>query len=130
MPITKLTKDEAAQRSTDVENGTVRCVRTVKPDADSPVRYVVDWTLNFADVEQNELLELASRALVIDTQREWRSLPDNQRLSDAWAKRTISVRDVLDRERTRGPVDRVKATTNLIGKMTPEELEQIKALLK
>ena len=130
MPITKLTKDQAAQRLTEVNDRTVHCVRTVKPDADSPVRYVVDWTFDFADVDEEELLELASRGVVIDTQREWRSLPDNQRLSDAWAKRTISVRDVLDRERTRGTVDPLQAATRLVGKMSPEQLAQLKALLK
>lgn len=130
MAIKKLTKDERAVRETVSSGHVVSCTRTVKPDNEAAARYVVEWTFDFTNVSTPELQELAVSKLVIDTQREWRGLPDAERTSDKWAKRTIAVRDMLDRERSRGKTDPVASVARSLGKMSPEQLAQIRDLLK
>ncbi|MFQ5433936.1 MAG: hypothetical protein ACE5FD_03585 [Anaerolineae bacterium] len=64
-------------------------------DRHSP-RYAHTWTLDFNDVGDDELLDLASKTVVIAFQREWRELStDNARMEYT----PPSVRELLDRER-------------------------------
>lgn len=122
MAIKQLAKPDKATKSTTVaEDGlSVRCVRTARPDDDAgTLRCVVDWTFDLADVTQAELVTLAARALVIDTQRVWRGAKD--RLTDAWGDRLISVRGLIDSARTRTAVDPATAVGRLVPKMSSAE---------
>lgn len=130
MAIQKLINSMRAVRVTVSDGPVVKCTRTVKPDNYTHTRYVVEWTFDFTNVSTPELQELAVAKLVIDTQREWRGLPDAERTSDKWAKRRIAVREMLDRERSRGKTDPVASVARSLGKMSPEQLAQIRDLLK
>lgn len=129
MTIKTLTKTDAAERSTTVSGERVHTIRTVKPDKDAVDRYVTEWTFDFEGVTHDELLTLATRATVIDTQRVWRTAKD--RMSDAWGKRTISVREMLDAERKAGgAADPATRAKNAVGKMTDAEKAELLKFLQ
>ncbi len=58
--------------------------------------YELDWYFDFTDVSHDELLELASRDLVIKHRPQFKSAPVDA--LESWAKRTFSVREFLNRE--------------------------------
>lgn len=129
MTIKTLTKTDNAVRETTVAGETVRTIRTVKPDKDATDRYVTDWTFDFQNVTHDELMTLAVRATVIDTQRVWRAAKD--RMSDAWGVRTISVREMLDAERKAGgAADPATRAKNAIGKMSDAEKAELLKFLQ
>lgn len=77
------------------------------------------WTIDFKDVTDGELRELASRTVVIEHRKAWRALsPD---VSASTADGSVSVRDVLDRQRKpRAQPDPFTAAMNNIDQMSPE----------
>lgn len=118
----KLDKTETASRSivADAESNTVTVSHTVKPDANSDVRYQLEWTLNFADVTQAELLEMAARTMTIRKQAEWRKA-SNQMDENAWSNGvTISIREMLDAERSNAadPLAKAKAALSKLDAAT------------
>lgn len=105
------------------DDSTVHVRRTVRPDKKSTERYVIDVVYDYSDVTHEELLELATRSIVIDDQRNWRkaaetAIPDE----DRWTNEAVrSVREMLDEERTRGPVDPKKVVVSNWSKMSKED---------
>lgn len=134
MAIKTLAADDKAERSTKVSEDEqfVTCTRTVKVDEDSPVRSVVVWAFDLADVTMAELIQFAARSLVIDTQRVWRGAKD--RNSDAWGTRTIKVREMIDSARTRVAADPATQAARAVTKMSDTEkqalIDQITAELE
>jgi len=127
----KLSSTDEATRSItpNADNNKVVCVHTVKPDKDSPARYELKWTFDFADVTQAELLALAGRTVLITQQAAWRKLPtDKERLdADKVNNVTYRVRDMLDNKRTAAsPATRV---VNAVAKMSAEERKALLAEL-
>lgn len=112
----------------DTEAGQAEVIRTVKPNAQTDTKTRVHWTFDFADVTEEEVMELAVRTLVIDAQRAWRNMSAADRSKNA--ERTIRVREMLDAAKTRGTGDPVKRAASLASKMTDEEREELLRLLQ
>jgi len=102
----------------------VRVTLTSKPNARSPSRAVLKWTLDFTGVESKHLLALAGRECVILLQRNWRALPDNK-AREGWAEKTFNVKEAIvsrlghRSHLPRKPVKEIVA--DYLAQMTPEE---------
>lgn len=133
MAIKTITKDETYERSTKVDGDVVTVVRTVKPNEDSPIRYVVNWTFDFADVTPDELRELASRTLVIDVQRAFRAASDMDR-KKLFDNKPWFVRVLIDAAKTRKSADPATRVRNAVAKLGDAEktalIAEIEASLK
>lgn len=123
----KLTKDEQSNKTCQIDGIKVRIKHTVKPDKDSPVRYELNWTFDFFNVDPKELLTLATRSVVIMQQAEWRK--SDKPLDEAtWDNVTFKVRDMIDgKRRTATPVQKVKRA---VAKLSLEDRQAMLAQLK
>ncbi len=115
MAIKTITADEKHTRSTEVAGDVVTVVRTAKPNENSPVRFIVNWEFNFADVTANELRELSARALVIDVQRAFRAATDAQ--LETYGNRKFTVREMIDAAKTRKSADPATRARNAVSKL-------------
>ncbi len=88
--------------------------------------YEMDWYFDFENVNHDELLELASRDLVIKHRPQFKSAPADT--LEGWGNKTFSVREFLDRERrnTLSPEEKVR---NAVAKMSPEQKAKLIAEL-
>lgn len=124
---TVIAQGEQAARSTDVDEGSnvVSVTRTTKHPQLGRVQH--QWTLDFSQVSQADLLELASRTVVINFQRLFRDDGDPQ--VDRWDQVTIDVqRDMLDRERK--PADPKNRIASDWAKLSEDERAQLMEQLK
>ena len=123
--------DEATRSITpNADDNTIVCVHTVKPSSDSPVRYELNWTFDFAGVTTAEMLALAGRTVLITQQAAWRKLPtDKERLdTDKVDNVTYKVRDMLDAKRT--AADPKTKITRAAAKMSKAERAEMIAALE
>lgn len=106
--------DNVTKKTTiiDAVQQTVEVVRTTKKRESDPVGTVCAWTIDFSSYNQAEILELATRSLVIDAQRLWRE-------GHIEAKATLAKDDFIRDRKARGPSK--KAATDFLQSMTPEE---------
>ena len=109
---------ETARRETsvDTETGIATChhVTLNKP---TETHYQLCWFFDFADVTEAELIELATKHLVIQHRPGFKSdkNPDN----DEWNNKTYKVRDYLDKERRKkSALEKAKVATE---KLSDEE---------
>ena len=113
---------EQATLKTTIEGKIAHLVFTVKPNGEPGTpRYNLMQNLDFADVSEVELLELASKPLRIDVQAIWRKAKDRMDES-VWSGRTWKVRDMLDQ--TRQKADPVQKAFKLAEGMTKAEREE------
>jgi len=68
----------------------------VKPDAKAPVATECEWELDFDNVTDDQLLELASRSVIITLQGRFRRAKPVDR--DGFKKLTVDVAEELKRE--------------------------------
>ena len=111
------------------ENTVVKTHVTQHGDGDKVAKtyHKMQWTFDFKDVTHEELLEVASRELVIGARPKFKKCPINEVKS--WEQKTFSVRKILDAERTSLSPEE-KAVRALQG-LTPEQLaEVLKAVQK
>ena len=87
--------------------------------------YQLTWAFDFSGVSKEELMTIASRAIVIALRPEFKVEPAAN--LEVWDNRTFSVREYLDSERSK--VDDVEKARRLLGKLTPEQREAILAQL-
>lgn len=118
---------ESIKKSTivDAVNALVTVTRTTKHPAKGNI--VCDWKLDFANVEPKRMLELATRAVVIDMQRELRAVDDVTGLEE----QHIDVNGMYDNKTraTRNPFAKVIAdTTNMSHEQKMEYLQKIGVL--
>lgn len=112
-------KGEVISRNTivDVDENTVlkQHVTFNKPTQSG---YILDWVFNFSDVSIKELMELASRDLVIKHRPAFKLCPKAD--LEPWDTKTFSVRDFLDREGgvKLSPVERA---TRAVAKLSNDE---------
>lgn len=84
------------------------------------------WVLNYENCTREQLLELASRSMVINLQRQFRS---EKGTDDKWNNRTFDVAEVLAESKKRMPVDPRVAALKLLGTMNEDEREAFLAEL-
>lgn len=120
--IAVLGPDDAA--STKVERLTpnkVRAIFTVKPSADSEDRFAITSEFDFSKCTPEDIQGLALRSLVIDAQRNFRTLHSSDKakalLSDTWQK--IDVKAELDKPRNRMNADPVGKAKRALDKLDP-----------
>ena len=106
--------------STKIVGMEVACVRNVKASKSDIHGTEVAWTFDFSDAPQHKILELATRSLVIDAQREFRMAPHAERKS-LIIKRFL-VADMLTKKRAK-KLPTVKSVLSLLGQLSPEDQE-------
>ena len=113
--------DEQASLSVSVSTGMVHTMHTVKPNKDSSNRYNLNWSFDFNDLDQDEILKLAEKSVRIMKQAEWRKDSD-QLNAEKWNHAVFKVSDILAGGRK--TADPAKKAETAIGKLSPEELEE------
>lgn len=111
--------------SVDTENSTVRRVHETETKAAGIV--ACDWTFDFSNVSERDLLELASRSILISYRPRFKGLPRDEVIKNQ--EQTIDVKEFLDSGGTRTK-SKVEKATSLIANMTEEEKEQLSMFLK
>ena len=111
------------KKTPNVEGNTVEVSHTVRPSRDGS-RFQLTWVLDFTGVTREQELELMSRVVTIDLQREWRAAAD--RMDASWDGRTISVADHLNASRK--GADPAKRAQGAMAKLSPEERKALMAL--
>ena len=113
---------EKADRSVSIKGDLVtrQHVTLNKP---TKSEYALTWAFDFSGVTREELLTVASRAIVIALRPEFKVASASE--IEAWDNRTFSVREYLDSERAK--VDDVEKARRILGKLTPEQREAILA---
>ena len=115
---------EKAARAVKIEGDTV--TRThVTLNKPTKADYELTWAFDFSDVSRDELMTIASRAIVIALRPEFKEAPASE--LGAWDNRTFSVREYLDSERSK--VDDSEKARRLLAKLTPEQREALLAAL-
>lgn len=117
--------DQATIETTAIDDKNVKVVHTVKPDKDSPVRYNLTWTFNFAGVLPRDILKLATRSLRIDMQRQWRESDDKLNES-VWDNVTFNVAEILAGTRERS-TNKVAKAEKLLSELSAEQLAELLA---
>lgn len=129
MTIRVLKSDETFSPSATVSGKKVAVKWTVKKDKNekSP-RYVVETTLDFSGVSQDELTLLAVRPIVIELQRQWRELATAKGSTattvNPFASVNVKSAIVDATRRTADPAARAKS---LLAKLSPAERKAIMA---
>lgn len=111
---------EKAARSVTVNGDMVERVH-VTLNKPTKAEYQLTWSFNFEDVTREELLIIASRALVIAYRPDFKTTKAND--LQAWDNRTFNVREYLDSERAK--VDDLEKVRRLMAKLTPEQKKAI-----
>lgn len=104
-----------------VDDKTVAVTYAVKVDAKSTRRYEVKTTLDFSQCSDEDLLRLAADSAIISVQRLWRVTARGKDAASAydaakWSRINVKT-DIIDVERSRGPVDPVLAVRRNLEKM-------------
>ena len=115
---------EKAERAVLVHGDLVRRVH-VTLNKPTQAEYQLDWSFDFSDVSREELMTIASRAILIAMRPEFKGAKASE--LPAWEVKTFSVRDYLDSERAK--VDDVEKARRMIGKLTPEQRAAIRATM-
>lgn len=105
----------------DTESNTVQLYNVSKNDK-TGLNYKVDWTFDFTNCTQAEILDLAARSAVIAYRKTFRVV-DKDTIPE-FAERTIDVHsEVIAQERSKAnPVDKAR---KLLNGMTQEQKEAI-----
>jgi hypothetical protein len=123
---TILSKDDAASNSVKIAGDVVSLQHaTVHPKIapqSAGQRIQFEWHFDFTDVTREELMEIASRSLVITMRAPFKTL-DNPTPED-WNGKRFGVRTWIDDEK-RQPQDKVAKTRKLMESLTPEQKEQL-----
>lgn len=122
MSAQKAIKGETYNRSRTVDVDTLN-VNVKHVTAHKSGDYYLTWNFDFTDVTQEQLLDLATRSLVIDARPQFKNCPENE--IDSWDDKTFKVADMLVKQR-RGKSDAQKAA-DLFAKLSPEEQAAIMA---
>ena len=127
----KIGLKDAFSPSVVVEGSVVETQFAVRPsDSDNSPRYVVECEFDFSDVPSSEVLKLATRTLVIDMQRRFRTIyldkeEGGPEVARSTVEKTHSVKELLENARPKSdPVAKIKA---LAGKLSAEELRALVA---
>lgn len=125
--ITSANREEFARSVTvDADAKTVRRVHVTKHgDGSNAAHYGLTWTFDFSGVSQEQLMELASRSVLISYRPTFQKVPANE--VDQWADLRISVADFLTRGRA--PVDPKARIRSDLSKLSAEERAAILAEL-
>lgn len=120
--IAVLGPDDASSTKVERVNANkVRATFTVKPFADAEDRFAITSEFDFSKCQPEDIQALALRSLVIDAQRNFRTLHSTDKakalLSDTWQK--IDVKAELDKPRNRMNADPVGKAKRAIDKLDP-----------
>ena len=126
--IRKIGKDDTASTKITVAGKNVTAVYTCRKDKDAADRYSVQSTLDFSNCSQDEILEMAARTIVIDLQRQWRTLAKNNLANATKAGTFASInvkQDVV--EAARKATDPAIKVVSALDKMSDAEREAVLA---
>lgn len=120
-------KGDSVERKTevDVEAHTVRTVRTVKLNEFASVSHLCDWTFDFSGCEYKDILELATRILVIERQQKVRK-PGKGMKSEDFMSGTINVAEKEKRQ----VKSKAEKARELLASVSEEERKALLAMFK
>ncbi len=113
-------------KSTSTIGEIVTAIRSVKIDDESKVASEFKRVFDFTDVTRQQLLGIATRTLVIDSQGEYRKAPANKR--KALLSLEISVAEMLKKKPTADPKEKAKKAAKAT--MTYDEIMAMAAEMK
>ena len=111
---------EKAERSVSVSGDIVRRVH-VTLNKPTKAEYQLDWSFDFSGVSKEELMTIASRAILIAMRPEFKAATGSE--LSGWEVKTFSVRGYLDSERAK--VDDAEKVKRILGKMSKEQRDAI-----
>jgi hypothetical protein len=117
-----LDSDKQATLNVAVSGNVVKTTHTVKPNKNSSNRYNLNWSFDFSNVDQKDILKLAEKGLRITKQAERRKDTD-QLNAEKWHNASFMVLDMLNEGRK--TADPVKKAETAIRKLSQEELQEI-----
>ncbi len=120
----KVLKGEKVTRTTTVDNDVVSTFHVTQHGTIGNV--ATTWHFNFDGIDRDELLILATRSLLIDARRDFKTLPEN--VAEQWDGQSFLVSDMLTK--TRKTATPTKAAQNAWAKMSPEDREAFLASIE
>lgn len=102
-------------------------VKHVTMNKPSNTHYAMKWSFDFSNVSREDLMKLATRALVIDQRPKFKDEKDSKKL-ETWDNRTFSVAKILAKERARVSAEE-KATRAVTALPESEQIALLKQLL-
>lgn len=127
MTIRKLSTDEKLSNSTSSNGKTVKAVFGVRASEASQTRFALTCELDFSNVSMEELMQLASKSVIIDVQRQWRvaHIDDKQEpTKNEFAKVDVKKQIIDATRKSADPLAKVKAA---LGGMSPEAIAALLA---
>ena len=128
--LTKIETDASATITCKLAKNQPKVVRfehAVKVDRDTNDRYNLRWNFDFGTVNEEEILKLAARSMLIRKQGEWRKAKDRIN-ADEWQDVTFDVEVMLAEGRK--SADPVTKVVNAVAKMSQAEKADLLALLQ
>src|SRR3972149_5396048 len=113
---------EKAVKSTAIA-GNVVTKQHVTLNHNTKADYQLTWKFDFEGISREELLLVASRALVIALRPEFKAASAAE--LESWDNRTFSVRGYLDSERAK--IDDMEKARRAMRKLTSEQREKLEA---
>lgn len=133
MAIRTIKSDEKFSSSATVNGKKVFAKYAVRVNENAGSRYELSTVFDFTGVTEAELLEMATKGLIVDTQRVWRvKASAAETKADALAGKgfaDISVRALLDAPRARSSAPATVKAKKLIDGMSAAEKAELLALL-
>lgn len=132
MTIRTLKNDETFSSKFDYneKTGHVLCAFTVRP-SEKELRHVLECDVDYSKLSKPELIELAHRGVVIDLQRNWRTLAATKgntvRTVNPFAKVDVKSAVVDASRKVATPITRASSA---ISKMTAKERADMLAMLQ
>ena len=108
----------------DAEKKRVVCNLSGKPDGDSPIRFQMNWTFDFSNCSEQQILELATDSIKIKQQSIWRSDREYDN-AEKYDNVVFDVATMLNIQRKTKTRDVVGSTKKLFAQMTPEQIKEI-----
>lgn len=109
---------ESYERSVSVKDGIVTRKHVTEHKSG---KVYLTWHFDFADVTAAQVMELASRAVLIGERPKFKKVPDGD--IDSWGNKIFHVADFLSRERSKAtPLEKAR---NLAAGLSPEDAEAL-----
>ncbi len=110
----KILKGETANKSIVINGKVATATNTAKGDKEDAVRYEMVWSFDFSKATQEQIMQLATRSLVIMQQAAWRADDTKNRTKDEkWHNVTFDVANIMaNRRKAASPVEKAGTAIN------------------
>lgn len=131
MSIRVIKKDEVFSGTSSVVGKVVSATFAVRQNENAGERYALTSRFDFTGVTEAELMVMATKGLIVDTQRNWRVLAasDAKKATSSNPYELVKVRGLLDSPKTRSAAPATVKAKKLIDGMSEAERAALLAML-